>query len=94
VVKCPAADATDAPLPVMKMKRKIFFFFIFPSTGAPVEWNWQGNTEALGEKPVPVPLCLPQIPYRLTPGSNPGLLGGRPATNRLSHGTALLILLL
>jgi hypothetical protein len=24
----------------------------------------------------------------LTPGSNPGLCGERPATNRLSHGTA------
>jgi hypothetical protein len=24
------------------------------------------------------------------PGSNPGLRGGRPAANRLSHGTALL----
>jgi hypothetical protein len=23
------------------------------------------------------------------PGSNPGLRGGRPATNRLSHGTAI-----
>jgi hypothetical protein len=25
------------------------------------------------------------------PGSNPGLRGGRPATNRLSHGTAQVI---
>jgi hypothetical protein len=25
----------------------------------------------------------------LDPGSNPGLCGERPATNRLSHGTAL-----
>jgi hypothetical protein len=34
----------------MKMKRKmISFFFIFPSKGAPVEWNWQGKTEVLGE---------------------------------------------
>jgi hypothetical protein len=31
-----------------------------------VEWNWQGKTEVLGEKPVPVPLCPPQIPHRLT----------------------------
>jgi hypothetical protein len=29
-----------------------------------VEWYWQGKTEELGEKYVPVPLC-PQIPYRL-----------------------------
>jgi hypothetical protein len=31
-----------------------------------VEWNWQGKTEVLREKPVPVPLCPPQIPHRLT----------------------------
>jgi hypothetical protein len=31
-----------------------------------VEWYWQGKTEVLGEKPVPVPLCLPQIPHGLT----------------------------
>jgi hypothetical protein len=28
-------------------------------------------------------------PTLTDPGSNPGLLGERPATNRLSHGTAL-----
>jgi hypothetical protein len=61
---------------------------LFPCNGAPVEWNWQRKTEVLGEKPVPVPLCLPQIPHGLTPGSNPGLRGERPATNRLSHDTA------
>jgi hypothetical protein len=49
-----------------------------------------GKTEELGEKPVPVPLCQPQIPQGLTLGSNPGLRGGRPAANRLSHGTARL----
>jgi hypothetical protein len=32
---------------------------------APVEWYWQGKTEELGEKPVPVPLCPPQIPHGL-----------------------------
>jgi hypothetical protein len=26
-------------------------------------------------------------PTWIDPGSNPGLRGGRPATNRLSHGT-------
>jgi hypothetical protein len=31
-----------------------------------VEWYWQGKTEELGEKPVPVTLCTPQIPYGLT----------------------------
>jgi hypothetical protein len=44
----------------------MFRFYVFPSNGAPVEWNWQGKTEVLGEKPVPVPLCLPQIPHGLT----------------------------
>jgi hypothetical protein len=29
-------------------------------------WYWQGKTEELGEKPVPVPLCPPQIPHGLT----------------------------
>jgi hypothetical protein len=33
---------------------------------ATVEWYWQGKTEQLGENPVPVPLCPPQIPHGLT----------------------------
>jgi hypothetical protein len=33
---------------------------------ATVEWYWQEKTEELGEKPVPVPLCPPQISHRLT----------------------------
>jgi hypothetical protein len=60
-------------------------FSAFPFNGAPVELNWQGKTEVLGENTVPVPICPPQIPH----GLNPGLRGERPATNRLSHGTAL-----
>jgi hypothetical protein len=48
--------------PVTKMTS----FFVFPCNGAPVEWNWHGKTEVLGEKPVPVPLCPPQIPPGLT----------------------------
>jgi hypothetical protein len=72
VVKGPAADAADALQrwgllcnPVMKMTMMIIIFCPFPSNGAPMEWNWQGKTEVLGEKPVPVPLCPPQIPHRL-----------------------------
>jgi hypothetical protein len=49
---------------------------------------WQGKTEELREKPVPVPLCPPQIPHGLNRALNPGLCGERPATNDLSHGTA------
>jgi hypothetical protein len=33
---------------------------------ATVEWYWQGKIEELGEKPVPVQLCPPQIPHGLT----------------------------
>jgi hypothetical protein len=33
---------------------------------ASVEWHWQGNTKQLEEKPVPVPVCSPQIPHELT----------------------------
>jgi hypothetical protein len=40
--------------------------YIFPSNGAPVEWKWQGKTEVVGEKPVPVPLCPPQIPHGMS----------------------------
>jgi hypothetical protein len=47
-----------------------------------------GENRQLGEKPVPVPRCPPQISLELDLGSNPGLRGERPATNRLSHGTA------
>jgi hypothetical protein len=47
--------------------------------------NWQGN-RSTRRKPAPVPLCPPKIPHDL--GSNPGRRGGKPATNRLSCGTA------
>lgn len=30
-----------------------------------VELYWQGKTEVLGEKRIPVPICPPQIPYGL-----------------------------
>jgi hypothetical protein len=30
-----------------------------------VELQWQGKTEALEQKPVPVPVVLPQIPHGL-----------------------------
>jgi hypothetical protein len=33
---------------------------------AMVEWYWQDKIEELGEKPVPVPLCPPQIPHGMT----------------------------
>jgi hypothetical protein len=85
MVKGPAADATDAPQPwgllcnpVMKM---MIIFCPFRSNGAPVEWNWQGKTEELWKKPVPVPLYPPQIPRGLTPDrTRASAVGGRRLT--------------
>jgi hypothetical protein len=39
-------------------------------------------------KPPPVPLCPAQTPH-ICPEANPGRRSGKPATNRLSYGTAL-----
>jgi hypothetical protein len=38
-----------------------------------------------------VPLCPPQTP-RACPDANPGRGGGKPASNRLSYGTAFILL--
>jgi hypothetical protein len=40
-------------------------------------------------KPTPVPLYPPQSPT-CCPDANPGRRGGKPASNRLSYGTAFL----
>jgi hypothetical protein len=39
-------------------------------------------------KPAPAPLCPPQIPHNQTRARTPDSRGGKPATNRLSYGTA------
>jgi hypothetical protein len=51
-----------------------------------VEWRLAGKTEVIGEN-------LPQrhfvhhfVHHLPDPSSNPGRLGGKPATNRLSYG--------
>jgi hypothetical protein len=52
-------------------------------------WNYaaRGNVKVLGEKPIPIPLCLPQIPQGLArDGSRASVV--MPTNNRLSHGTA------
>jgi hypothetical protein len=36
-----------------------------------------------------VPLCPPRIPHNLTWTRTRGRRGGKPATNRLSYGTAV-----
>jgi hypothetical protein len=63
-------------------------FFIFPCNGTHVEWNWQEKTEVLGGKTCPSATLSATNTTWTDPGSNPGLRGGRPATNRLNHGTA------
>jgi hypothetical protein len=46
-----------------------------------VEWNWQVKTKELEEKPVPVPLCPPQIPHGLTRDrTRASAVGGRRLT--------------
>jgi hypothetical protein len=46
----------------------------------------KGN-RSIGREFAPMTLSPPEIPYDLTPGSNPGLRGGKLATNRLIYGT-------
>jgi hypothetical protein len=65
-IEGPIADVTDAPQSWRLIVQPCdegdeVFFLLFHFNGEPVEWNWQGKTEVLGEKPVPVPLSPPQI---------------------------------
>jgi hypothetical protein len=46
-----------------------------------------GQTEVLGEN-LPSATLSTTNPTWIDPGATPGLRGERPATNRLSHGTA------
>jgi hypothetical protein len=73
--------------PMMKMSS--FFFYQFLQL---MEHQWneidRGKPTTRGKTCLPVPLCPPQISHGLDLGSNPGIRGDRPATNRLSHGTA------
>jgi hypothetical protein len=54
-----------------------------------VLWNWEGKTDVLGGKTCSNATLSTTNPTWTDPGSNPGLRGEGPATNRLSHGTAL-----
>jgi hypothetical protein len=49
---------------------------------------WQGKTEELGEKPVPAPLCPPEIPHGLTGARTRASAVRGQWLNDLSHGTA------
>jgi hypothetical protein len=58
---------------------------------AMVKWYWQGKAEELREKLVPVPFCPPQIPHQVTQVlTQASAVRDQPATNHLSHITALL----
>jgi hypothetical protein len=52
-----------------------------------VEWRLAGETEVLGEN---LPQCrfVHHKPHMLYRDTNQGRRGGKPATNRLSYGTA------
>jgi hypothetical protein len=49
-----------------------------------------GETEVLGEN-LPSAILSTTNPTWIDPGANPDLRGERPATNRLSHGTAIVV---
>jgi hypothetical protein len=65
---------------------KIIFFFVFLCNGTPVAEN-----RSTWVKICPNVTSSTTNPTCTEPGSNSGLCGERPATNRLSHGTALLV---
>jgi hypothetical protein len=52
-----------------------------------VEWRLTGETEVLGEN-LAQRHFVNHKSHMTSPGSNPGRLGGKPATNRLSYGAA------
>jgi hypothetical protein len=52
-----------------------------------MEWELAGKTAVLGEN-LPSATLSTTNPTWPDPGSNPGRCGGKPATNRLSYGTA------
>jgi hypothetical protein len=64
LLKGPVADATDAPQPWRLIVASCdededdYFFFIFPCNEID-----RGKPKYSGKKPVPVPLCQPQIPH-------------------------------
>jgi hypothetical protein len=59
--------------------------------GEVVEMVLAGETEVLGEK-LPRRHFVQHKSHFLDPGANPGRRGGKPATNCLSYGAALLFI--
>jgi hypothetical protein len=76
----------------MKMKMSSFFYQVLQV----MEHQWN---EIDREKPTTLRKTSPSATLSTTnptwtdPGSNPGLRNEKPATNRLSHGTALVNIL-
>jgi hypothetical protein len=56
--------------------------------------DWQAKTEEFENKPFPGATLSTTIARSTDPGVNSGHRGEKPVTNRLSHGTAMFILLL
>jgi hypothetical protein len=56
-----------------------------------MECRLAGETEVLGENLPQRHFCPSQNPTRPDPGLNPGRLGGKPATNRLSYGAVFFL---
>ena len=52
-----------------------------------------GENRSIRGKTCPTVTLSTTNPTWTDPGSNPGLHGERPASNRLSHGTALSVIL-
>jgi hypothetical protein len=50
----------------------------------------RGN-QSTRRKPAPAPLFPPQNPLDQTQDRTPGRRGGKPVTNRLSYGAALIV---
>jgi hypothetical protein len=56
-----------------------------------MECRFAGETEVLGENLPQRHFCPSQNPKSPDLGLNPGRHGGKPATNRLSYGAAILL---
>jgi hypothetical protein len=92
MVKGPAADGTDAlrlfVQPYDEDEYEQFFYQVLQV----MEHQWNETDRGKPKtrrKTCPSATLSTTNPTWTDPGSNPGLRSGRPATNRLSHGTAL-----